>query len=215
MSLEEIREKNIRLVVEKAMDCFIDKGIEHTKIKDIAKAAGLTERSVFRYFPTKADIVQAAIYSFWTSSLEKIISQLAQCDTEGMNGCQQVRLLLHLYGQIFIDNPGGARFALDAEVALYNAGKMQGDLKRPPEPFEISDSPVVTAIRLGLEDGSIDPGCSPKLLYYNAYDAILGLQQRLSIEAVHSTGLDSRERLNALCDMFADKFAAKPEDRED
>lgn len=208
MSLEEIREKNVQLVVEKALDCFIKQGIEHTKVKDIAKAAGLTERSIFRYFSTKADIIQAAIYSFWASSLEKVTAQMSENDTENMTGLEQVRLLLQLYGHIFIDNPGGARFALDAEVALYNAGRMQGDLQRPPEAFETSDSLVVRAIRLGLKDGSIDPNCNPKLLYYNAYDTVLGLQQRLSIEAVHSTGLDSGERMTALCDMFADRFAS-------
>ena len=46
----EQREKNIRLVTEKALDCFLENGIEKTKIADIARLSGLTERSVFRYF---------------------------------------------------------------------------------------------------------------------------------------------------------------------
>ena len=52
MPHEEQREKNIRLVTEKALDCFLENGIEKTKIADIARLSGLTERSVFRYFET-------------------------------------------------------------------------------------------------------------------------------------------------------------------
>ena len=52
--------KNIRLVTEVALDCFLANGIEKTKVADIALRSGLTERSVFRYFETKADLVLAA-----------------------------------------------------------------------------------------------------------------------------------------------------------
>lgn len=41
MPHEEQREKNIRLVTEKALDCFLENGIEKTKIADIAGCPGL------------------------------------------------------------------------------------------------------------------------------------------------------------------------------
>ena len=60
MSLEELREQNIRLVTEKALECFIKNGINNTRVSEIAAESGLTQRSVFRYFPSKDDIVIAA-----------------------------------------------------------------------------------------------------------------------------------------------------------
>lgn len=65
MPHEEQREKNIRLVTEVALDCFLANGIEKTKVADIALRSGLTERSVFRYFETKADLVLAASLLYW------------------------------------------------------------------------------------------------------------------------------------------------------
>ena len=44
MSLEEIRENNIRLVTNNALNCFIKKGINKTTLSEIAAASGLTER---------------------------------------------------------------------------------------------------------------------------------------------------------------------------
>ena len=62
MSLDELKTQNIRTVTEKALVCFIKNGITNTKVSEIAKAAGLTERSVYRYFPTKSDIVISAAF---------------------------------------------------------------------------------------------------------------------------------------------------------
>ena len=72
MPHEEQREKNIRLVTEVALDCFLANGIEKTKVADIALRSGLTERSVFRYFETKADLVLAASLLYWNRILERI-----------------------------------------------------------------------------------------------------------------------------------------------
>ena len=71
MPHEEQREKNIRLVTEVALDCFLANGIEKTKVADIALRSGLTERSAFRYFETKADLVLAASLLYWKRILER------------------------------------------------------------------------------------------------------------------------------------------------
>ena len=83
MPHEEQREKNIRLVTEKALDCFLENGIEKTKISDIAQLSGLTERSVFRYFETKADLVLAASLLYWNRVLERIDRMLREDSPEG------------------------------------------------------------------------------------------------------------------------------------
>ena len=65
MSLEEIREANIKKVVKKALEMFTENGIVNTKVNDIAIACNLTERSLFRYFKTKSDLVIASCIMFW------------------------------------------------------------------------------------------------------------------------------------------------------
>ena len=50
MSMQEVREQNIALVTQTALACFVENGIDKTTIRDIAHRAGLTERSVYRYF---------------------------------------------------------------------------------------------------------------------------------------------------------------------
>ncbi len=51
------RQAAIAEVIAVAMELFLDKGFEATTFDDIAAAAGISRRSLFRYFGTKEDIV--------------------------------------------------------------------------------------------------------------------------------------------------------------
>ena len=155
MPHEEQREKNIRLVTEKALDCFLENGIEKTKIADIARLSGLTERSVFRYFETKADLVLSASLLYWNRVLKRI-DRMFQDDSPGdsTTGLEDAAKLFVCYSRLYRVDPKGMRFTLDAELTLHSAGKLHEIKNQPPEPFEASNGPMAKAIRKGLLDGS-------------------------------------------------------------
>ncbi|WP_432135255.1 MULTISPECIES: TetR/AcrR family transcriptional regulator [unclassified Streptomyces] len=54
---ERTRQAVRREITEAANALFIERGYEATTIDDIAAAVGMSKRSVFRYFPTKEDLV--------------------------------------------------------------------------------------------------------------------------------------------------------------
>jgi len=181
MSLDELKTQNIRTVTEKALVCFIKNGITNTKVSEIAKTAGLTERSVYRYFPTKSDIVISAAFCYWERAKEYIAWELDTHDYEHLSGIEQISIILKSYANILFIDPEGIRFSLDAEVALFNAGKNDRVINRPPDKFEEYTGPLSQAIVRGLSDGTVNPEANIKQLYYNAYDSILGLMQRLTV----------------------------------
>ena len=205
MSLEELRERNKSLVTKRALECFVRSGIDNTKIKDIAKLAGLTERSAYRYFETKTDLVQAAAYLFWNNTLEEIRGRVEASRISELSGIEQIRALLYQYSNLYFENRQGVLFTLDAEMYLFSAGRSK-TLNRPPERFDTSTSPLVLAIRRGLEDGSVSMEIDAKELYYNSYDSILGVMQKLALEASGFTELDNRQRMKHLCDLFVKAF---------
>ena len=211
MPHEEQREKNIRLVTEKALDCFLENGIEKTKIADIARLSGLTERSVFRYFETKADLVLSASLLYWNRVLERI-DRMFQDDSPGdsTTGLEDAAKLFVCYSRLYRVDPKGMRFTLDAELTLRSAGKLHEIKNQPPEPFEASNGPMAKAIRKGLLDGSISPDVDVREIYYNSYDAILGIMQRLSIGGTPSAReLDYDSRMLHLSWLFVRALSGK------
>lgn len=211
MPHEEQREKNIRLVTEMALDCFLENGIEKTKVCDIARRAGLTERSVFRYFDTKADLVLAASLLYWNRVLERI-ERMFHEDSAGdsTTGLEDAAKLFLCYSRLYQLDPKGMRFTLDAELTLHSAGKLHEIKNQPPEPYETSGGPMAKAIRKGLADGSISSDVDVREIYYNSYDAILGIMQRLSIGGTPSAReLDYNSRMLHLSQMFVRALSGK------
>jgi AcrR family transcriptional regulator len=49
-------------ILEAATRLFGDRGLEATRTADIAAAAGVTERTLFRYFPTKQDLYRRVMF---------------------------------------------------------------------------------------------------------------------------------------------------------
>ncbi len=210
MPHEEQREKNIRLVTEKALDCFLENGIEKTKISDIAQLSGLTERSVFRYFETKADLVLAASLLYWNRVLERIDRMSHENSDGSTTGLEDAGKILICYSKLYRLDPKGMRFTLDAELTLHSAGRLHEIRNQPPEPYETSGGPMAKAIRKGLADGSISPEVDVKEIYYNSYDAILGIMQRLSIGGTPSAReLDYDSRMLHLSEMFVKALSGK------
>ena len=49
-------------ILEAATRLFGERGLDATRTADIAAAAGVTERTLFRYFPTKADLYRRVMF---------------------------------------------------------------------------------------------------------------------------------------------------------
>ena len=124
MPHEELREKNIRLVIENALDSFLENGIEKTKVADVARRSGLTERSVFRYFETKADLVLAASLLYWNRILALIDRMSHENSDGGTTGLEDAANVLVCYSMLYHLDPKGMRFTLDAELTLQAAGRL-------------------------------------------------------------------------------------------
>lgn len=59
MAASKERDQNIQKVIKAAQSLFISEGVAATSINRIAREAGLTPMSVYRYFGTKDSLVLA------------------------------------------------------------------------------------------------------------------------------------------------------------
>jgi Transcriptional regulator len=207
MSLEELREQNKRTVIEAALACFIERGIEQTKISEIAQRAGLTERSIYRYFETKADLVLSAALLFWDDNQQKIERAHALAG-RGKTGIAQIHEILCAYGELYFTNRQEIIFVQEAEGYLNRNGKSALLDNKPPTPLNRSRAPLANAIRAGIADGTVKTSKDVELLYYNTYDALLGLLQKMAIMQDGSTTseIDARARLTHFCRLLTASF---------
>lgn len=73
-------------LIQAAMDLFSERGFEQTTVAEIAKRAGLTERTFFRYFTDKREVLffgSALLERALVESLEQAPADLAPIDAIG------------------------------------------------------------------------------------------------------------------------------------
>jgi AcrR family transcriptional regulator len=78
MGLRERKKQQTReLLAETARRLFSERGFERVSVAEIARAADVSEKTVFNYFPTKEDLVYWRLESFEEELLEAIRSRAA------------------------------------------------------------------------------------------------------------------------------------------
>lgn len=209
MSLEDVRKQNKERVVESALKCFSVNGIENTKISDIAKQGGITERSVYRYFNTKADLVLEAALLFWAQSVEKSKIVYARTQLESISGAEQIRLVLKAYADQYFVARKELLFIQEAEAYLSRSNMIHLIRNNLPSDFSEGTAPLAKAILKGMEDGTVTCGeKKAERLYYNSYDSLLGLMQKMANTPKESPGMKpgEKERLHDFCEMLTEAF---------
>ena len=61
---ERKKQQTRQLLAETARRLFAERGFEHVSVAEIARAADVSEPTVFNYFPTKEDLVYSGLERF-------------------------------------------------------------------------------------------------------------------------------------------------------
>jgi AcrR family transcriptional regulator len=69
---ERKKQRTRELIAEQARTLFTERGFERVTVADVARAADVSEQTVFNYFPTKEDLVYWRLESFEQELLDTI-----------------------------------------------------------------------------------------------------------------------------------------------
>lgn len=204
MGLREISLANKQRVVITALDYFIEKGIEKSRVRDIAEDSGLTERSVFRYYKNKAELVLDALMYLWNSRIGEISNYFDSLEVEGLSGKERCLKILIAYVDLFISSRNELIFVQEAEVYLYRMN-LQDKIKFDPLISNAdNEGPLKKAIKKGIEDKTLNESMDFDYFYSNCFDALLGLLQKMATEIYSIGEADQRKRAVSLCEMLVE-----------
>ncbi|MFG2886734.1 TetR/AcrR family transcriptional regulator [Streptomyces sp. NPDC048297] len=191
---EQNKQKTRKAIEDAAAHLFDEHGFANTTIRDVARAAGVGERTLFRYFPTKESLVSG-----------------------------QVRELIPRLAQLLLDRPAdeppytAMRNAVltladqhDVPPAIFITGPPRRfDPDSRTDRFLLSDleAAVTDALerRLAASAPDADPGT---VRLQAAVKARAGVAALRALVAVHADQSDTIRTIGQLTDFIEDAFAA-------
>lgn len=126
-------------ILDAAMLCFAQEGYDRASTATIAKAAGVSQGTVFHHFGTKEGLF-AAIVRASTDSFKECVDQVEQSE---LSPPQRIELMLRLLGEMTLATPQRADIIIRRFFST-------------PDPEKIEDfglTEVITAVRDVLEQG--------------------------------------------------------------
>lgn len=179
----DLQQQRIEEIVAAATACFLEKGFHKTSVQDIAGRAGLSMGLLYRYFPSKEAIIEAAATTAGRQALEHI-EQFAQA-TELVDGVRQLALALIAAAAI----PGYQ--ALLAEV---HAESFRSPALRRMEQQDLAAmrQAVSAALRQHQQAGRLHAGVDTLALATVILAAIEGLSVHFELDPTLSAQLQQR-----------------------
>ncbi len=96
---ERVAQKD-RAVIDAAREVFVERGYNGARVLEIAKRANMSEGSVYSYYKTKSDLMQAVLAKFW----EDITAGALEVTQNKENTSQQMRALAGYHLDVVIEN---------------------------------------------------------------------------------------------------------------
>lgn len=152
---KRIAKYNMEHIADTAMEPFFSKGIRGTSVDEIAKLGKISRVTIYKYFPTKLDIVVCVFrryLRFWSPLIKETLLFEAY---QTLCGFEQIRLQLSIYNKIHLENPAFLPFLSELNI-LMRENNTECELHKHDASINKDFNKFYfNAIRKGLQDGSI------------------------------------------------------------
>ncbi|WP_163192886.1 TetR/AcrR family transcriptional regulator [Clostridium thermarum] len=179
VEIDNLKEQRKEEVVSAAIEVFKEKGIDNTKMTDIAEKAEVGVASVYRYFKTKFDLVLAAATYLWREDIREIYEQFYDSAFKKLSGIEQIRKILDISIDLYKQYPQYLSFLEYFDNYIVKE-------KVPAEKLESYEKNVIDmrrgifeALEQGKKDGSIKADIDNNTFYITITHALMSLSQKL------------------------------------
>jgi AcrR family transcriptional regulator len=181
MGIQERREREKlgrrNAIIEAARKLFLEKGIEHATMKEIAREAELSKAALYLYFQNKEELTFELLHI----SLTKIRELIDSAAERGRDGYSKLSAAAEEFRRMFREEPEYIYFSL---VMERYASSIANNLLSSQKCLELImniQNRMEELIREGIEDGSVradlDPQKTAALLFHMA----TSFMQRVSL----------------------------------
>ncbi|MEG0779324.1 MAG: EAL domain-containing protein [Oscillospiraceae bacterium] len=175
-------EQNIRRnrMLRTAYALFCEHGIDGVSLMELAKAAGVSQNSLYRYFDSKAELVQCTQTILWEDVTNRILADSTSALSTAKNGLEEVRIYTNQFSKLYENYGSYILFYCDYKLFLVRNHIQQSE-QRFNETLEPIYRTFIEALERGREDGSISTAQTAQSQFLTLWGVIWGFMERIAI----------------------------------
>jgi len=208
LEVDNLRQTRINHIIECSFDLFAQHGMDEISMNEIAKVSEIGVASLYRYFKTKDDLaIECAIYA-WEHETEIFRSVFKDANFEGLNGYEQLKLLLNCFSKAINDEGVFFRFIYYFDAYVRNQNVSVERLSKYENTISNLKNFVMGTLEKGEQDGSINfkksdnnvlSSSTNSQMYFTMFHALFSMAQKLALsgemlymdrEVQHDTQID-------------------------
>ena len=193
-------------ILEESFKLFAKKGIEPVIMTEIASVCGVGRATLFRYFPSKTDLVIAIAIQKWTEFIEWYGSLLSPEETEKLTGAQYLKYYLDSFLELYRNHKDMLCFNYDFNSFVRNAEWSQ-EQKVQYEKVASSFGKIFHELYTrGMQDGTLNSAISEQTMYSSTFHIMLAAVTRYAVGLAVVFENEPERELVMLEEMMLSKF---------
>lgn len=194
-------------MLETAYQLFCKKGIEAATMPEIAQVSGVGRATLYRYFPTKLDLVVTIGTWKWQEYIEAYRTPVSAEQIAAMSGAEYLRFYLDSFIELYRSHSDILRFNYEFNSFLrLNAGTAE---QRQPymKMIERLGAEFHELYRRGIDDGTLNAEITEESMFSASFHIMLAAATRYAVGLVYvMEGANPAQELIMLEELLLSRF---------
>ena len=194
---------NKQRILEQGFRLFAQYGIESVTMPKVAKAGGVDRSSVYRYYPTKLDLVIAISTNVWQDFTQKNYERL---NRDEMTGAEEYDSFLETFLELYRNHKDILRYNQFFNVYVANEKVSPQQMRPFTQVTEKLAERFHQIYDKARADGTLRTDVPENEVFSGTLHLMLAAVTRYAVGLVYDSGVDPEKELTMLKEMLLDRY---------
>ena len=193
-------------ILEAGFRLFSERSIEAVQMTEVANAAEVGRMTLFRYFPTKTELVVAVGTSKWQEFIRQYGSSERSAETYNLTGAEYLKFFLESFLELYRNHSDILRFNYDFNSFVRSTEWTQ-EQKQPY--LQITDElgrQFHELYERGTRDGTLNTNIPEHTMFSSTFHIMLAAVTRYAVGLAVVIDSDPESELVMLSEMMLSEF---------
>ena len=198
-------------ILDVGFKLFAERGIGQVILPEVAKAADVGNATLFRYFPTKTELVIAIAIRRWESFIKWHNSLLTSEETQNLTGAEYLKFFLDSFLELYRNHKDILRF--NYEFNAFVCGAEWTDEQKQPylQMVDALSRQFHDLYERGMRDGTLNAEIPEQTMFSSVFHIMLAAITRYAVGLAVVNESNTESELIMLSKMMLKEFTTNTE----